>query len=154
NISPPPRSLGMARDAMSARRFAPRAETFMLDRLERIVGTAPGYAELRLHRNTSRRLFLRKGALVENTGATIAGSSARCHALGTFGFASAPAEDDAALVRVLGEARANADAIGRRAAYSDRPLPTTQEGEGVWDYRTKKAKLGAAARVDLVKRLD
>jgi TldD protein len=126
----------------------------MLDRLDRIVGAAPGYAELRLHRNTSRRLFMRRGTLIENSSTTLAGSSARCHALGTFGFASAPAEDDAALQRVLGEARANADALGRRAAYTDRPLPRTPRGEGVYDYRTKKPKLGAGARVDLLKRLD
>ena len=126
----------------------------MLDRLERIVGAAPGYAELRLHRNTSRRLSMRRGTLIDNSSATVAGSSARCHALGTFGFASAPAEDDAALHRVLGEARANADALGRRAAYTDRPLPRTPKGEGVYDYRTKKPKLGAGARVDLLKRLD
>ncbi len=126
----------------------------MLDRLERIVATAPGYAELRLHRNISRRLFMRRGTLIENASATLAGGSARCHALGTFGFTSLPAEDDAALERVLRDARANADQLGRRAAYSDQPLPATPRGEGVWDYRTKRPKLGAAARVDLLKRLD
>lgn len=126
----------------------------MLARLERIVAAAPGYAELRLHRNVSRQLFMRHGTLLQNSSATLAGASARCHALGTFGFASLPDESDAALERVLGEARENADLIGRRAAYSDQPLPRTAPGEGVYDYRTRKTRLGADARVDLLKRLD
>jgi len=113
----------------------------MLDRLERIVGAAPGYAELRLHRNVSRTLFMRKGALIQNSSATLAGASARCHALGTFGFASLPDESDAALERVLAEARDNADLIGRRVAYSDQPLPRTAPGTGVWDYRLLHAEL-------------
>jgi TldD protein len=126
----------------------------MLDRLERIVAAAPGYAELRLHRNVSRNLFMRRGSLLQNNSATLAGASARCHALGTFGFAALPDESDAALARVLAEARENADLIGRRAAYSDQPLPKTAPGEGVYDYRTKKARLGAGARIELLKRLD
>jgi TldD protein len=126
----------------------------MLDRLERIVGTAPGYAELRLHRNTSRHVFMRKGTVLENGTTTLAGSSARCYALGTFGFASAPAEDDAALARVLREARGNADTLGSHAAYTDRPLPRTPRGEGIYDYRTQRPKLPAAARIELLKALD
>jgi predicted Zn-dependent protease len=108
----------------------------MLDRLERIAGSARGYAELRLHRNTSRQLFMRRGTLIQNSSTTLAGSSARCYALGTFGFASVPAEDDAALEHVLKEARTNADQLGRRAAYTDRTLPVTPNGEGVWDHST------------------
>ncbi len=126
----------------------------MLDRLERIVGTAPGYAELRLHRNTSRSVMMRQSAVIENSSATLAGGSARCHALGSFGFAAVPAEDDAALARVLREARDNADALGRHAAYTDRPLPKTPRGDGVYDYRSKRAKLPAADRLDLLRRLD
>lgn len=126
----------------------------MLERLERIVGTAPGYAELRLHRNTSRSLFMRQGTVLENSSATLAGSSGRCYALGTFGFASAPAEDDAALQRVLREARANADTLGSHAAYTDRPLPKTPRGEGIYDYRSRRAKLPASARIEILKKLD
>ena len=126
----------------------------MLERLERIVGGAPGYAELRLHRNTTRRMFMRRGNLIENSRSILAGCSARCHAHGTFGFASLPAEDDGALERVLADAGANADLIGRRAGHSDQPLPETSPGAGIYDYRTTKAKLGAARRVDLLKRLD
>lgn len=126
----------------------------MLDRLERIVGAAPGYAELRLHRNTTRSVAMRQGAVIDNSSGTLAGSSARCYALGTFGFASAPAEDDAALRRVLREARANADTLGGYAAYTDRPLPQTSRGEGIYDYRTKRAKLPPGARIELLKQLD
>lgn len=126
----------------------------MLERLERFVGAERRYTELRLHRNLSRRLVLRQGNLIENSTTTLAGCSARCHALGTFGFSSAPAEDDAALERVLSEARANADLVGRRAGHSDRPLPQTAPGTGTYDYATRNAKLGAGARIDLVKRLD
>ena len=74
--------------------------------------------------------------------------------LGTFGFASLPAESDAALEHVLREARANADLIGRRAGHSDRPLPATSPGQGIHDYHTKRTKLPAAARIDLLTRLD
>ena len=126
----------------------------MLERLERIVGAASGYAELRLHRNTTRRMFMRRGNLIENSRSTLAGCSARCHALGAFGFASLPAEDDGALERVLADAGANADLIGRRAGHSDQPLPETAPGAGIYDYRTTKARIGAARRVDLLKRLD
>jgi TldD protein len=126
----------------------------MLQRLERFVGTEHGYTELRLHRNLSRRLAMRRGNLIENSTTTLAGCSARCHALGTFGFSSAPAEDDAALERVLSEARANTDLVGRRAGHSDRPLPQTAPGTGIYDYATKRQKLGAGPRIDLVKRLD
>jgi len=126
----------------------------MLDRLERIAGAAGGYAELRLHRNTSRVVVMRQSAVIENRSTSLAGASARCHALGTFGFASVPGEDDAALARVLGEARANADALGRHAAYTDRPLPKTAPGTGVYDYRTRRARLPALARLDLLKSLD
>jgi hypothetical protein len=37
----------------------------------------------------------------------------------------------AALERVLKKARANADQLGRRAAYTDRTLPVTPNDEGV-----------------------
>jgi len=126
----------------------------MLDRLERIVSTAPGYAELRLHRNTQRNVSMRQGTVIDNSSSTLAGSAARCYALGTFGFASAPAEDDAALQRVLRAARGNADTLGSHAAYTDRPLPKTPRGEGVHDHRTKRAKLPPAARIELLKQLD
>jgi TldD protein len=126
----------------------------MLERLERFVGAEQRYTELRLHRNLSRRLAMRQGNLIENSTTTLAGCAARCHALGTFGFSSAPAEDDAALERVLAEARANADLVGRRAGHSDRPLPQTAAGTGTYDYSTRRTKLGAGPRIDLVKRLD
>jgi TldD protein len=126
----------------------------MLERLERFVGAERGYTELRLHRNLSRRLAMRQGNLIENSTTTLAGCSARCHTLGTFGFSSAPAEDDAALERVLSEARANTDLVGRRAGHSDSPLPQTAPGTGTYDYATKRQKLSAGPRIDLVKRLD
>jgi TldD protein len=113
-----------------------------------------GCTELRLHRNLSRHLAMRQGSLIENRTTSLAGCSARCHALGTFGFSSAPAEDDAALERVLAEAHANADLVGRRAGHSDRPLPQTPLGNATYDYATKKARLGAGSRTELVKRLD
>ena len=100
----------------------------MLERLERFVAAERGYTELRLHRNSSRRLVMRRGSLIENSSTTLAGCAARCHALGTFGFSSVPAVDDHAIERVLFEARANADLVGRRAGHSDRPLPETTRG--------------------------
>lgn len=126
----------------------------MLERLTRYVAADRGYTELRVHRNLSRRIAMRRGSVIENSTATLAGSAARCHALGTFGFASLPADDDAALERVVAEARANTDLISRRAGYSDRPLPQTAPGVGNHDYRTAKPALGADARIDLLKRLD
>jgi TldD protein len=126
----------------------------MLERLERFVAAERGYTELRLHRNSSRRLVMRRGSLIENSSTTLAGFSARCHALGTFGFSSVPAEDDHAIERVLSEARANADLVGRRAGHSDRPLPQTTPGKGIYDYSTVKPRLGAEPRIELVKRLD
>jgi TldD protein len=126
----------------------------MLDRLERFVAAERGYTELRLHRNSSRRLVMRRGSLIENSSTTLAGCSARCHALGTFGFSSVPAEDDQAIERVLSDARANADLVGRRAGHSDRPLPQTAPGEGIYDYSTAKPRIGVEPRIELVKRLD
>ena len=126
----------------------------MLERLERHMTADRGYAELRLHRNLSRRVAMRRGSLIENSTSTLAGSSARCHAIGTFGFASVPAEDDVALEHVLAEARANAELIGRRAGHSDRPLPMTAPGQGVYDYHSKRPKLPPAIRIDLLKQVD
>jgi TldD protein len=126
----------------------------VLERLERHIAIDQSYMELRLHRNLSRRLAMRRGNLIENSSSILAGSSARCYALGTFGFASLPAESDTAIKQVMTEARANADLIGRRAGRSDRPLPGTSRGQGVDDYRTKRARLPAATRIDLLKRLD
>jgi TldD protein len=126
----------------------------MLEQLERHITADHGYAELRLHRNLSRRVAMRRGSLIENSTSTLAGSSARCHRLGTFGFASVPALDDAALDHVLAEARANAALMGKRAGYSDRPLPATAPGQGVHDYRTRRAKLPAAVRIDLLRQID
>jgi TldD protein len=126
----------------------------MLERLERFVAAERGYIELRLHRNSSRRLVMRRGILIENSSTTLAGCSARCHVLGTFGFSSVPAEDDHAIERVLSEARANADLVGCRAGHSDRRLPQTAPGEGIYDYSTAKPRIGAEPRIELVKRLD
>jgi TldD protein len=126
----------------------------MLDRLARFVAADRGYTELRIHRNRTRRVVMRRGSLIENSTATSAGCSARCHARGTFGFASLPADDDAALGQVLAEARANTDLVGLRAGHSDRPLPQTAPGTGSHDYRAAQSSLGAAARIDLLKRLD
>ena len=126
----------------------------MLERLERFVAAERGYTELRLHRNSSRRLVMRRGSLIENSSTTLVGCAARCHELGTFGFSSVPAEDDHAIERVLSEARANADLVGRRAGHSDRPLPQTAPGEGIYDYSTVKPRIGAEPRIELVKRLD
>jgi TldD protein len=126
----------------------------VLDQLERHITADRGYAELRLHRNLSRRAVMRRGNLIENSASTLAGSSARCHQLGTFGFASVPAVDGAALDHVLAAARANAALIGTRAGYSDQPLPAVTPGQGVHDYRTKRAKLPAAARIDLLREID
>src|SRR5262245_4251834 len=126
----------------------------MLERLQRLVAAERGYAELRLHRNLTRRVAMRRGALIQNVSSTLAGVSARCHAFGTFGFASLPAEDDAALEKVLAEARANADLIGRRAGHTDRPLPRPAPGDDRHDYRTAKPKVGAAPRIDLLNRLN
>jgi hypothetical protein len=97
---------------------------------------------------------MRRGSLIENSTSTLAGSSARCHAVGTFGFASVPAEDDIALEYVLAEARANAQLIGRRAGHSDRPLPTTAPGQGIYDYHSNRTRLPAAVRIDLLKQID
>jgi hypothetical protein len=63
----------------------------VLERLERHMIADRGYVELRLHRNLSRRVPMRRGSLIDNSTSTLAGSSARCHAIGTFGFASAHA---------------------------------------------------------------
>jgi TldD protein len=126
----------------------------MLERLERLVPKSRGYTELRLHRNLSRRFVISRGNLIENNCTTVAGCSARCHALGTFGFASMPAEDDAALERVLTEAQANADLIGRHAGHTDLGLPQTARGEGIYDYGTRKPKLDAGARIELIRGLD
>jgi TldD protein len=126
----------------------------MLEQLERHVTADQGYAELRLHRNLSRRAVMRRGSLIENSTSTLAGSSARCHKLGTFGFASVPAVDDAALDHVLMEARNNAALMGQRAGYSDRPLPATAPGQGVHDYRSQKPTLTAGVRIDLLRQID
>jgi TldD protein len=126
----------------------------MLEQLERHITADQGYAELRLHRNLSRRVVMRRGSVIENSTSTLAGSSARCHKLGTFGFASVPAMDDAALDHVLAEARGNAALIGQRAGYSDQPLPATAPGQGIHDYRSNRPRLPPAVRIDLLRQID
>jgi TldD protein len=126
----------------------------VLEQLERHITADHGYTELRLHRNLSRRVVMRRGSVIENSTSTSAGSSARCHKFGTFGFASVPAVDDPALRHVLAEARANATLIGQRAGYSDQPLPATAPGRDVHDYRSTRARLPAAVRIDLLREID
>jgi TldD protein len=126
----------------------------MLERLERHIGTDSRFLELRLHRNHSRRSAMRRGSVIENSASSHAGVSARSHAFGTFGFSSLPAEDDRAIADAIAEARANADLIGRRAGYTDRPLPAAAPGQGVYDYRAQKSKLPRAVRLDLLAEID
>jgi TldD protein len=126
----------------------------MLERLERHIGTDRQFLELRLHRNHSRRAVMRRGSVIENSASSHAGISARSYAFGTFGFSSLPAEDDQAIADAIAEARANASLIGRRAGYTDRPLPGGAPGQGVYDYRTEKTKLPVSVRLDLLAEID
>ena len=126
----------------------------MLDRLEAAVAAARGYTELRQHANTATRVVLRQGSIIANTVERFAGVSARCHDSGGFGFAAEPEESDDAIARVMAEAHGNSDLAARLSAHSNRALPVTEPGRGVWEHRSAHAPLPPQARVDLLRRLD
>ncbi len=126
----------------------------MLDTLYGHAGALPDYSELRLHRNHSTRLAMRKGSLISNHDETNAGVSARCHKGGLFGFASMPGQNKSDIDRVLRAAQVNASLDGARTRKDKSDLPHTPAGVGEFDYRSDAPALCAADRVDIVRDID
>src|SRR5215475_3273209 len=126
----------------------------MLDRLERHAKSLDSYTELRWHANHNVRLTMRKGTLLQNTESHESGVSARCYRSGAFGFASRPGDSEAAIATALGDARANAELYERAAGVQAARLPQTPPGSGVYDYRSKRPPLSAAARIELLRSLN
>lgn len=122
----------------------------MLDRLVARAARLPAYGELRWHANHSLRIMMRKGVLLANGGSRDSGLSARLYGGGAFGFAAAPADDEAALDAVIAAAADNAEFAGGGATG---PLATAA-GSGIFDYRSARAPLSAQERVEIVRGLD
>jgi TldD protein len=124
----------------------------MLDRLAARAAQLPTYGELRWHANHASRLMMRKGVLLANGRSRDGGVSARLYKNGAFGFAAAPGDDDAALESVIAAAADNAEFAGA-AEPPEAALPGGA-GQGSYDYRSKRAPLAPAERVEIVTRLD
>ncbi|WP_400770087.1 TldD/PmbA family protein [Methylosinus sporium] len=123
----------------------------MLDRLVARAAQLPAYGELRWHANHSSRIMMRKGVLLANGRSRDSGLSARLYRDGAFGFAAAPADDEASLAAIIATAKDNAEFAGGHAASG---ALSTAAGSGSYDYRSKRAPLSAEERVDIVRRLD
>jgi len=125
----------------------------MLESLLKYADTPDRYTELRSHADLHTRLVMRKGVLIENIHTDRRGVSARCSRGGAFGFASRPGGADAALEAVIAEAAANAD-LARSGRAKAGPPPEAGAGQGVFDYRTRRAKATAADRMAIVAEID
>lgn len=126
----------------------------MLDRLAARAGQLGSYGELRWHANYASRLAVRKGVLLDNSRSRDSGVSARLYRGGVFGFAAAPSDDDDAITAVIARASDNAAFAVAGAERSSAGLPVSAIGRGTYDYRSVRAPLSPAERVDLLKRLD
>ncbi len=124
----------------------------MLDDLQPFAQSLRGYTELRAHRNRSFRMLMRKGGLIQNAYEDVGGTSARCHCGGAFGFAARPGGAATDIEQVLREARSNATLT--RGKAGTRPLPQTEPGTGVYDYRTSRSRASAAERLEILRSLD
>ena len=126
----------------------------MLESLRRHATGFEGYTELRWQANRGQRIVMRRGTLLTNASGQSAGISARCWRDGVFGFAARHGDNDATIARVLADAADNADLRGSGAPRSGGPLPEAGAGAGTYDYRTARAPLSSAERIDIVRRLD
>lgn len=126
----------------------------MLDQLERHAGNLAPYTELRLHNNYQTRVTMAGGVLVANEAGTTGGVSARSYQDGAFGFASLPSLSDDDVPAVLGRAADNASLVQRKTGTSKGDLPEAGAGHGSYDYRSPKAAVSAADRVEFVRAVD
>lgn len=88
------------------------------------------YTELRLQRNTSKKVGFIDGKLIANTSSSAQGVCARIYQKGSYGFASAPSMDDEAVRQVLQSAKENADFLDQRQSAKKPDFsvcPSTEE---------------------------
>ena len=129
----------------------------MLDQLERHAPYLEPYTELRVHINHTKNVQMMGGNVVTNSASARGGISSRSYEDGAFGFASFPSVSDDVIPGALKAAAENAALLGRRTRLGkgDLPEPTDrQPGDGVYDYRSKKAPLTDAEQLDAVKAID
>jgi TldD protein len=126
----------------------------MLDGLRRHVGGLGATGELRWQTNHSTTLTLRKGTLLSNGSTVSRGVSARCYRDGLFGFAARPDDDPAAIARTVAEAADNAALGHARRRRTLAPLPRNAPHHSHHDYRTARALLTPAERLDAVRAID
>jgi len=126
----------------------------MLDRLRLHADGLGGTGELRWQTNRSTTLTLRKGTLLTNGETVSRGVSARCWRDGLYGFAARPADDDAAIARVVDAAAANAALGHGRRRRTLGPLPRSAPRESSHDYRTVRPALSPSDRLDAVRAID
>ncbi|MCL2549040.1 MAG: hypothetical protein FWE76_07750 [Symbiobacteriaceae bacterium] len=79
--------------------------------------------ELRLQRNSTRRIGLLSGNLVTNADAVVSGASARVCDRGVYGFASIADMSESGVAKVLLAAAENAQFLGQRAANNLGEMP-------------------------------
>src|SRR5262249_31933489 len=91
-------------------------EDVMLETLRKHAQGFAGYTQLPWHANQGSLSAMRNGTVRANNRSHNAGVSARRWQAGIFGFASRPGDDDAAIARVLADARDHVDRYGRKTA--------------------------------------
>jgi TldD protein len=81
------------------------------------------YTELRAQETRSHNIFFVNGNLMGNNRQATGGISARVYRAGSWGFASSPGQDDAAVKQVLSEAGRNAGFLDGKLRKARPPLP-------------------------------
>lgn len=126
----------------------------MLERLSAFTGRFKAQGELRWHSNFWTQIAMRKGVLLANGQSRDGGVSARLFDRGIYGFAAAPQDDDAAILRAIATAADNAANFSPRARRQAVAPAASEPGEGVYDYHSAQAPSSAAERVAILTGLD
>ena len=121
--------------------------------LEAYANQFGSYTELRLQQNANTRIALLNGDVVGNTKSVDSGVSARVFKDGVWGFASAPATDDEAIVTSIADASRNAQFMARRAGGRDVQLPggTARHSS---DFSTSQPRKSQAEVIAYLRELD
>lgn len=113
---------------------------------------AGAHSELRLHKNTSRRVTLLNGELIGNLRQDSSGVSARVLRKGLCGFASDGVISAETVRAVLKAASDNAAFMERRVVSDKGALPAQERGTEALRLQTRE--LEQRAYIDLAKRVD
>lgn len=121
--------------------------------LRAYAGSLTGYTELRAHENCRSRIMLVNGSMTANSSSTSSGISARVLVGGSWGMASSPSFEDAAIRDTLRDAAGNAAFLA--ANEKKQPLNLASGmGHGEFDYSAKRPALSTREAVERMMAID